>query len=136
MARRLLAVALLPMLCIGAVLPVAGAWRCPYMGRRAADGCCQEQRALERDEHGGADVARLAARCCDPIAAPTLDARAGASRADEAVSSSPHHGAVFVLLPPPALLVDAGAPLRQRVAQPRGRPPGDQLHRLSSVLRV
>jgi hypothetical protein len=84
-------------------------------------------------QHEDSNQTTLTAPCCEQIAATVLDSRA-TSAAPEKSSSAP---SVVAILQFAAPLKGANALAAIHVAAyPRGRPPGDQLARFSSILRI
>ncbi len=116
---RACALALSLVMAAGA-LPAGGGYRCAAMGRVVASRkCCPSDDA----------TTRIGERCCDPLPARALEARAGAPTVEHAVAPSIVASSVDVL-PPPAPVADLG-----RAARSRGSP-GDRRHRFSAILRV
>lgn len=108
------------------VLPSLGGHRCLTMGERMAPQheCCPDR---------GEAPTSVGAPCCESIAAIARDTSATTAAPDPGVTR-----AVVVGLLPFAALRDGAQSASERLlcAYPRGRPPGDRLRSLSSILRV
>jgi hypothetical protein len=126
MTPRFLALAIAVCTAATGVLPAGGGARCVAMNRvmRVNRDCCPKCEAPSQTSVG--------TPCCEAIRAATLADRASSMTAPPQIAPAP-----FVALLSPALAqFSVDAPGRGFFATPRGRPPGDQLQRYTSVLRI
>ena len=126
MLARLLAFAIAVCTAATGVLPAGGGARCVAMNRvMPSDGdCCPKCLA--------APTTSVGTPCCEAIAGVTLSERAFTAIAQPQLAPAP----LVALLAPAPELAAVEVSTRSMVAVPRGRPPGDQLQRYSSVLRI
>jgi hypothetical protein len=126
MSRRLLAGLVALVISLTGTLPAVAGYRCIMTGMRmeAPSACCQHRNEYE--------TPALKAPCCEQFAAPQLEAR----RTPPSVEIRIHAPAPvsWMVLPLLASIEPASDVLSRAFA--RGRPPGEQLHLLSSILRV
>ena len=120
-------IALLAALITGAVgvIPSVSWHRCLWTHERMAP----EHECDKTDS----SVPTVTAPCCEQVAALALETRAN-NAAPEKTLSAPTVVALLSFV----VLVDSGHTLAgiRLAAHPRGRPPGDQLERFSSILRI
>lgn len=126
MLPRLLALAIAVCTAATGVLPAGGGARCIAMNRvmRADRDCCPKCESPPQTSVG--------TPCCEAIRAATLAERASSMTPQPEIAPAP----LVALLTPAPLLAAVDASARSVLASPRGRPPGDQLQRYSSVLRI
>jgi hypothetical protein len=126
MVPRLLAFAIAVCTAATGVLPAGGGARCVAMNRvmSANRDCCPKCESPPQTSIG--------TQCCEAIRAATLAERAGSATAQPQLAPAP----LLALLTPTPLLGGTDAAARNVLGTPRGRPPGDQLQRYSSVLRI
>ena len=124
MRGRLTASMIALVILVTGVIPAVAGYRCVAMGMRmeAPSPCC----------HHDDDAATLAPTCCEAVAAASVQPRHPASASELTVPPPIVIGAI-VFVAPPALASTATVHTAQRA---RGRPPGEQLELLSTVLRV
>ena len=126
MIPRLFALAIAVCTAATGVLPTSGGARCIAMNRvmSATRDCCPKCESPPQTSMG--------TQCCEAIRAATRAERAAASSAQPRLAPAP----LVALLAPTPLLAAVDSSARSSLATPRGRPPGDQLQRYSSVLRI
>ena len=126
MLPRILALAIAVCTAATGVLPAGGGARCIAMNRvmSATRDCCPKCEAPATTSIG--------TPCCEAIRGATLSTRAFSAAPQPQIAPAP-----FLALLSPAIAPSAvGVPSRDVLATPRGRPPGDQLQRYTSVLRI
>lgn len=124
MRGRFTAIAVALVILVTGVVPAVASYRCIAMGVRmdAPSPCC-------RHEDG---TPRLKAQCCESVAAARVEPRRAPSPADTIIHPPPVVAwIVFPPMAPEASTLDVTTPARAR-----GRPPGERLHLLSTILRV
>lgn len=126
MLARLLAFAIAVCTAATGILPAGGGARCVAMNRvmRSDRDCCPKCLA--------APTTSVGTPCCEAIAGAILSERAFNTLAQPRLAPAP----LLALLAPAAQLTAVEVSTRGIVTIPRGRPPGDQLQRYSSVLRI
>lgn len=113
-------------------LPLLPGWQCASMGRRVGNDCCLRLEAQKGDQNSD-PATRIAAPCCDPVSAPTLDARAGT----DSTSSRPLAPAqIGTIAFSGADDHSPSAGLLALQALPHGAPPGGRFQILNSILRI
>ena len=122
-ARLAASLVALAVLVTGAV-PAVGGYRCLAMGTRmqAPAPCCRHE----------AQGSTVRAPCCEAYAAPQLQPRRTPPSPELRIQ--PPTSFAWIILGAPAPPASGGA--ARTTLRARGRPPGEQLHRLSSILRV
>lgn len=124
MRGRLTASLIAMVITVTGVIPAVAGYRCVVMGARmvAPSGCCHHE-----------DTApTVKAQCCEAIAAAQLQPRSTPQSSDATIQAPTVVAwIVFPPLAPAVSSIDVTTPARAR-----GRPPGEQLHLLSTVLRV
>lgn len=125
MVARFLAFAIAVCTAATGVLPVSGGARCIAMNRvmRADRDCCPKCEAPPQTSVG--------TPCCQAIRGVTPTERASSAIHEPQISPAP----MLALLAPASQSVAVEA-TRTALATPRGRPPGEQLQRYSSILRI
>jgi hypothetical protein len=110
-----------------AVLPTSDWARCLVMNKRVAvgDHCCPKCESPP--------VTAIGTPCCEVIHGRVLEARATASAPQLRIAPAP---LTAVLSLAPALALVGTLAVRTVASFPRGRPPGEQLDRFSTVLRI
>ena len=109
------------------VLPMGDSARCLVMNKRVAVGedCCPKCQSPP--------VSAIGTPCCEIVHGRVLDARAPLSVAQLRIAPAQ----LSAVLSHSALVALAEAvAVRSVAALPRGRPPGDQLDRFSTILRI
>jgi hypothetical protein len=126
MLPRLLALAIAVCTAATGVLPAVTGARCVAMNRvMVADrDCCPKCESPSPTSVG--------TPCCEAIRAATRADRASSLSAQPEIAPAP----LAAVLAPTRVLAAVDATARRIFATPRGRPPGDQLQRYSSVLRI
>jgi hypothetical protein len=127
MLGRVLAFAIAVAVGATGVLPTGDGARCLVMNKRVAVGedCCPKCESPP--------VTAIGTPCCEVIHGRALEARAPASVVPVRIAPAP----LTAVLPAPAVVALADTiALRSVAALPRGRPPGEQLHRFSTILRI
>lgn len=124
MRGRLTASSIALVILVTGVIPAVAGYRCIVMGVRmdAPSACCQHRQS-------GPTVK---ARCCETVAAAQLQPRGTPPSTDATIQ--PPTVIAWVALPPMAPVASSAEVTT--AARARGRPPGDELHLLSTVLRV
>jgi hypothetical protein len=127
MFGRILAFALALSVGGSGVLPTGDGARCLIMDKRVSTGedCCPKC--------DPPPVTAIGTPCCEVIHGRVLDVRAQRSVAQLRIPPAP---LTAVLPPPPRSPIAGTIALRSVSAQPRGRPPGEQLDRFSAILRI
>ena len=106
------------------ILPLVDAYRCVSMGGRlASHSCCP---ADEREE------ARIDRTCCERLPARAMEARATSDATDARIAPAPLAG--LLTFPPVSAAFAVGFVVA--AADSEGRPPGERLHLLSTILRI
>ncbi len=123
MRARFAASALAAVILLTAALPAVAGYRCVAMGTRmqAPSPCC----------HHDSDVTSVGAPCCEYFAAPQLETRQTPQVIAQLQPPSVVAWIVFPAIVPPLSSFELRGPARAR-----GRPPGEQLHLFSPILRV
>ncbi|HWE29699.1 MAG TPA: hypothetical protein VHB97_16935 [Polyangia bacterium] len=126
MLPRLLALAIALTTAATGVLPTGGGARCVAMNRVMSAGrdCCPKCEAPATTSIG--------TPCCEAIRGVTLSERAASATPQPQIAPAP----LVALLSPALAQFSVDATARRILAMPRGRPPGDQLQRYTSVLRI
>jgi hypothetical protein len=126
MLPRLLALVIAVCTAATGILPTGGGARCIAMNRvmRADRDCCPQCEAPPTTSVG--------TPCCQIIRGVTPSERASSAMLQPQLAPAPL--AALLAFAPSLSGVDASA--RRIYAAPRGRPPGDQLQRYTSVLRI
>ena len=124
MRGRLTATLIALVIMVTGVIPAVAGYRCIAMGVRMAapSACCHHQESAPA----------VKAPCCEAIAAAQLQPRQTPPSTDATIQTPTVVG--WISFPPTAAAVssiDLTTPARAR-----GRPPGEQLQLLSTVLRV
>jgi hypothetical protein len=124
MRARLGASLIALVILVTGVIPAVGGYRCIAMGMRmqAPSACC-------RHESPGPT---LKAQCCERTAAPKVEPRRTPSSTDTTI----HPPTVIAVIVFPAIAPSISSLALGSPARARGRPPGEQLHLLSTILRV
>jgi hypothetical protein len=126
MSARLTAVFVALVILVTGAVPAVAGYRCVLTGMRmeAQSACCRHRE----------DPAppTFKARCCESFSAPRLESRRTPPSPEAMMRGLAL--AAWVLLPPLAPLPPS--PERAPASAARARPPGEQLHRFSSILRV
>ncbi len=124
MRGRLTASSIALVILVTGVIPAVAGYRCVVMGARMAApaSCCHHQD----------DTRAVKAQCCEAIAAAQLQPRRTPPSAGETIQAPTV--VAWILFPP--VIVAASSVDLTTAACARGRPPGEQLHLLSAVLRV
>jgi hypothetical protein len=124
---RLLALLIALSTGVTGILPAGDGSRCVIMNQRMSPGadCCPKCRPPA--------VASIGAPCCEVVHGATLEARA-----PQSVDAPRIHPAPLAAILPlaTAATVDLARTAVNFGSRLDGRPPGDQLHQLSQVLRV
>ena len=124
MRGRLAAGTIALVILVTGVLPAFGGYRCIAMGVRmdAPSSCCRHTDT----------TSAVKAPCCEAVAAARVEPRRTPSSPETRIQ--PPVVVAWIAFPPsPPMLPSHDATAR---ACARGRPPGEALHLLSSVLRV
>jgi hypothetical protein len=124
MRGRLTASLVALVILVTGVVPAVAGYRCIAMGVRmdAPSACC----------HHEDSAPALKAQCCEAVAAARVEPRQTPPSHETMIQAPTVVGwIVFPSFAPVASSVDLTTPARAR-----GRPPGEQLHLLSTVLRV
>jgi hypothetical protein len=124
MRARLAASLIALVILVTGVIPAVAGYRCISMGARmqAPSSCC----------HHDATAPTLKAQCCERTTAPSVEPRQTPSSTDTTIHPPIVIAVlVFPAIPPSISSLDLATPARAR-----GRPPGEQLHLLSTILRV
>ena len=124
MRGRLTAGLIALVILVTGVIPAVAGYRCIVMGARmnAPSPCCQHQDS----------AATVKAQCCEAVAAAQLQPRRTPPSTDSTIQPPTLIAWVaFLPMAPPVSSADLTTPARAR-----GRPPGEQLQLLSTVLRV
>jgi hypothetical protein len=126
MVARLLALAIAVCTAATGVLPAGGGARCVAMNRvlRSDTDCCPKCVA--------APVTSVGTPCCEAMPGATLGERAFNRIVEPQLAPAP----LVAWLAPTPQTADVAVSARALVAVAPGRPPGDQLQRYSSVLRI
>lgn len=126
MISRVLALAIAVCTAATGVLPAMDGYRCISMDRTLSvdENCprCQSPPPVS-----------IGNPCCEAVHVASLDARASAQPPDARITPAPLTAVLSVTFPQ---LVASQTAIKSVATRRRGRPPGDQLHQLSSVLRV
>lgn len=126
MVARVLALVIALSTGVTGILPAGDGYRCLIMKQRMAPGadCCA---------HCDAPAQTIGRPCCEYVRGATPEARAPHSIEQPQLPPAP----LAAILPTPPILVGALGSAALNVGSfPRGRPPGEQLHQLSQVLRI
>jgi hypothetical protein len=126
MVARLLALVIALSTGVTGILPAGDGYRCVFTKQRmepSAD-CCAKC---------DAPVSSISQQCCEYVRGATPEARAPHSVDEPRLPPAP---LLAVLTAPSILFADLGSTARNLRSFPRGRPPGEQLHQLSEVLRI
>ena len=124
MHGRLTASLIALVILVTGVIPAVAGYRCIVMGVRmdAPSACCHHRQSAPT----------VKAPCCEAVAAAQLEPRRTAPSTDPTIPPPTVIGWVALL---PMAPVASSADVTT-AARARGRPPGEQLHLLSTVLRV
>ena len=123
---RLLALLIALSTGVSGTLPAGDGYRCVVMNQRMEPGaeCCQKCTVA---------ASTIAPPCCEFVRGATPDARAPHTVEEPRLHPAPLVG----ILPAASTIADPFCATACNVAsRPRGRPPGEQLHQLSQILRV
>jgi hypothetical protein len=125
MRGRLAASLIALVILMTGVMPAVAGYRCIAMGMRmqAPSPCC----------HHDDDAPALKEQCCEAVAAPRLEPRRTPPSSSEIAIQAPIVVG-WIVFPPLGPLVSRAEIIM--LARARGRPPGDQLQLLSTILRV
>ncbi len=124
MRGRLTASSIALVILVTGVIPAVAGYRCVVMGARMAapSSCCHHQD----------DTRAVKAQCCEAIAAAQLQPRRTPPSTDPTIQ--PPTVIAWIVHPPIASPVSSADVTM--LGRARGRPPGEQLHLLSTVLRL
>ena len=126
MLPRLLALVIALSTGVTGILPAGDGYRCVFTKLRMEPGadCC-----AKCDAPGSS----ISQQCCEYVRGATPETRAPNSVEQPRLQPAP---LLAVLSAPSILVADLGSTARNVRSFPRGRPPGEQLHQLSQVLRI
>lgn len=124
MRGRLTASSIALVIMVTGVIPAVAGYRCIVMGSRmdAPSACCAHRQSAPT----------VKAQCCEAVAAAQLQPRHTPPSADPTIQ--PPAAIAWIAFLQSAPLVSSAE--LATPARARGRPPGDRLHLLSTVLRV
>jgi hypothetical protein len=124
MRERLTAGVIALVILVTGVIPAVAGYRCIAMGVRMAtpSACC----------HHGDETPAFKAQCCEVIAAVRIEPRSTPTSQETTIQAPALIG--WIVFPPLTVVVPAVD--QTTPARARGRPPGERLHRLSTILRV
>jgi hypothetical protein len=124
MAARLTASLISLVVLLTAAIPAVAGYRCVVTGARmeAASSCCRQE----------VEQTSFKAQCCEELAAPRLEPRRTQPSPEKSIQAPTI--VAWVLYPATAPMLSATD--LTTPARARGRPPGEQLQLLSTILRV
>jgi len=124
MSARVAASILALVILVTGAIPAVARYRCIAMGARmqSAPPCCRHE----------AEGPQLKAPCCESYSVPQVEPRRTPSAPDTLVQAP----TVVARIIFPAIAPSASSGELKTSARARGRPPGEQLHLLSTILRV
>jgi hypothetical protein len=107
-----------------AAIPAVAGYRCIVTGARmeAGSSCCQRE----------PEQTSFKAQCCEEFAAPRVEPRRTQPSPEKSIQAPTV--IAWVVYPAVGLMLSSVAVTSP--ARARGRPPGEQLHLLSAILRV
>jgi hypothetical protein len=123
-SRTIFAGALALILALVGILPLADTYRCVSMGRiMTSHPCCAADQTAE---------ARIDRTCCERLPARAQEVRASSVAPDLRIAPASLSG----VLQFPSLAIPSPGAWVVAAAHADGRPPGERLHQLSSILRI
>jgi hypothetical protein len=126
MLGRVLALAVAACIGLTGILPAGDGARCVAMDKRMTPGddCCPKCDAVP-------DTA-IGTPCCEVVRGATLQARASAPTVEPRLAPAP----LAMTLTVADVQLGADESLVRLAAHARGQPPGEQIDRFSSILRI
>lgn len=126
MFARVIAFAIAACIGVTGILPAGDGARCVAMDKRMTPGddCCPKCDAAP-------DTA-IGMPCCEVVRGATLQARASTPTVEPRLAPAP----LLMTLALAEIQIGNDASFVRLAAQARGRPPGDQIDRFSSILRI
>lgn len=126
MFARVIAFAIAACVGVTGILPAGDGARCVAMDKRMTPGddCCPKCDSVP-------DTA-IGKPCCEAVRGATLQARASSPTVEPRLAPAP----LLMTLSLADVQLGAVASFVRLAAQARGRPPGDQIDRFSTILRI